>query len=1087
MNGIMRCDKKYRWVLVATGLTACALDAAQLLPKGSEWEDCQALGLGKLPPRAWFGHFPDAEGAKRILMQESPWHRFLDGETEWRFNWCRKPADRPKDFFKMEYDVSNWDVVKVPCSWQAVGIRKSLERYGVPIYVNQSYAFNEGVPPKDDIAPKVTGAKIPSDWTFGPDDNPVGSYRRDFEVPESWGDKDVFLQFDGVESFFYLWVNGTYVGYSKNSRSPAAFDVTKLVRPGRNMVAVEVYRNSDGSYLEAQDMYRLSGIMRHVRLYCAPKSRIADARIVTTPCAQGVYDGDWKVNVKAEYAFPHPFTVSAENVSSAPVCTVRARVFDAMDREIALTGRTSGSTLHADNTPYWADNNFSLMPLEFTVTKPRRWSAEEPNLYTLVLELVDAGGAVIEAAGFQLGFREVEIRRASNPQDHVFLFNGRPIKVKGVNRGETDPKYGHYVPDEEVLQDLTLIKQANMNHIRCSHFPQGEYFYYLCNKFGIYVMDEANLESHGYFYAEKSLSHREEWLAAHWDRVRAMYEWDKNNPSVIFWSLGNEAGPGRAFKECYENLKGRDSTRPINWERNNSLVDIGSRQYPPVSWVRDVAAGTNTVMYPYHINEYAHDLCNGGSDLQAYQEAIESSDRIVGAAIWDWADQALLKKVEKTGGGGEKREVWFDAFGGDWDEKPVEAAGGDGILDGIVHADRTPEPQYFEAKHVFQPFRFKLKDGKVEVESKLFFVDSSAYDFMYRPLVRGVEVDGWRPFEIGAPLAPRETRLLDLPEGVADAVRFRVTVRKGKDLLPTGWPVAEDQLELVPFAPLLLEASPVCLEKRETADEIAFGPWRFSRKSGVLLNGGMTLDCFRHPVGDEVYSWTKPGPDAPYREWLKEGWRRMCPKLVRFSKVSELDDGWAFETEQLWRGEKREDITSVRHVKPVISTLGEVTATNAGFRVVTRWFVRTNGVVSLESQFEPFGRKIVPPRLGWRFVFSTICAASYYGRGPYDTYPTRKGGAFAAVWHVKNAFEMCSPYTRTQEMGCRESVRWIKLADPLFAVYATDVPFSLQLSPYSTTEVILNDHAAVLPTPTKTEVGIYLPQGVERLSVLLAQ
>ena len=1094
---------------VAVSLTALAFPSG---PKGPEWESEQELGLNKLPPRAWFGHFPDTESAKGILMQASPWHRFLDGETEWRFKWTKCPKDRPADFYKVGYDVSGWDVVKVPCSWQAVGIRKSLERFGMPIFLNQPYlwAGSLKVPAPEGLWPRVTGAEVPADWWLGPEDNPVGSYRRDFEVPAEWDGKDVYLQFDGVESFFYLWVNGTYVGYSKNSRNAAAFDVTKCVKPGKNVLAVEVYRNSDGAYLEAQDVYRLSGIHRHVRLYCAPKRSIADAKITPKPVVAGVFDGDWKVAVNAEFRYTGQVRNPETDVK--PGCTVTARVFDANGREVKLGGVTSGCTLHGDNTPYWADNNFSIVKLDLRVAKPLLWSAEEPNLYTLVLELRDWEGNFLEAVGFQLGFRAVEIREGATAADRTFLFNGKPIKVKGVNRGECHPKYGHYVPDEDVLKDVTLIKRANMNHIRCSHFPQGEYFYYLCNKVGIYLMDEANLESHGCGYGDLSISHREEWAAAHWDRVRTMYEWEKNNPSVILWSLGNEAGPGRAFKGCYENLKGRDPDgRPINWERNNSLVDIGSRQYPPVRWVRDVAAGTNTVMYPYHINEYAHDRLCSPNDLKAYQDAIESSDRIIGAAIWDWADQALLKKVKVRGEGeGEEKEVWIDAFGGDFGEKPVEGGGGDGILEGVVKADRTPEPSYREARHAFQPYCFREqgtgnreRGGEVLVESKNFFVDSTDVRFEYRLLSEGRFAGEWKPLRLGAPIGPREKRVFELPaDAVAarakpgSAIRFRAVQTAGKNLIPEGWTVAEDQLQLSADAlPCVSGVRPQASDLRPQVlsdGVLAIGPWRFSKTDGTLLDCGMTLDAFRFPAGNERWDHVGPGPHAIYRECLREGLRQPKPTLVRFTDPVREADGWTFTTEQVWRGLTREDCDGVGKLHARIETLGPTTETNTAFRAVNVWRVRADASLELDTTFTRLGRALDGkpqfawadppswtglPRLGWRFELPVTGAVEWYGTGPWETYPKRTDGAFAAVWRVDSVRETGFAYTRNQDFGNRVDVRRVTVEDAHFTVTTRDKPFQMAVSPWTATELVENDHPEQLPKPRRTFVTVSVAPG----------
>ena len=720
------------WCACLAGALSAEMPSA---PTGKEWEDCQNLSLGKLPPRAWFGSFPSVEEAKAIRPEFSPRCRVLDSESAWRFKWSRRPSERPVGFGRPDYDVSSWDVVKVPCSWQAMGIRASGERFGVPLYMNQPYLFTPIYPDNVGCWPKVTGNKLPTDWTLGPDDNPVGSYRRDFDLPDGWTDGQVLLEFGGVESFFYLWVNGVYAGFSKDSRSPAVFDVTSLVKPGRNVVAVEVYRHSDGSYLEAQDIFRLSGILRSVLLHHRPATHLRDVAFTTTPAEEGRYNGAWKVLARVDVEGDEPHTVMF-------------RAFDAAGREVPFAGEARGEGMAC-----------------LTFRQPRLWSAEDPYLYTLVVSLEDRG-RVTEAAGFQLGFRESTIRDAPDQRDRTYIFNGQPIKLKGVNRGETDPLYGHHVPDARLEEDIRLLKEGNFNHVRNSHFPQCGYFYYLCNKYGIYVMDEANIESHGYYYGEHSLSHPKEWEAAHVDRVRAMYERNKNHPCVVIWSLGNEGGPGDNFKACANWLKEHDTVRPVQYERNNWITDMGSRQYPSVEWMRDCAAGKpglhhepkdRELRYPFHVNEYAHNFNNNCGNLMDYQDAIESSTRICGGALWDWADQALWKVTSN----GVRVAAWGGCFG----EKPTN---GQGIMDGIVTTDRRPEPGYYEAQHVFQPFHATLDaDGRLCLRNKNYFRDSSAYLCRYTVLENGEATSrGVLPARIG----PQDTAIVDVPAAARAAV-----------------------------------------------------------------------------------------------------------------------------------------------------------------------------------------------------------------------------------------------------------------------------------------------------------------------------
>lgn len=1023
-------------------------------PPQHEWEDPSRLSEGKLPPRTWFGSFPDVESAKAILSSKSPRRLCLDSEEDWHFLWSRRPSERPADFFRPDYDVSGWDVVRVPCSWQAMGIRKSGERFGTPIFVNQPYIFTPPYPENRACWPRVTGNDLPKDWTFGSEDNPVGSYRRDFEVPADWIGDVMILQFDGVESFFRLWVNGGYVGFSKNSRSPAAFDVTHLIRSGTNTVSVEVYRNSDGSYLECQDIFRLSGIIRSVGLTHRPKTHLKDVRFSTHPVRAGDYEGDWEVRLETEVS---------------GVGEVMATVFDD-------TGATVGFRREAGTLVF---------------AKPKLWSAEEPNLYTLVVS-VERDGRCVDAAGFQLGFREVEIRDAADQRDRTFLFNGKAIKLKGVNRGECDPEYGHHVPDSRLEEDIRLVKRGNFNHIRNSHMPQPELFYYLCNKYGIYVMDEANIESHGLYYGVDSLSHVKAWEKAHLDRQQAMCGWNRNFPCVVIWSMGNEAGPGDNFKVCYDWLKASDPTRPVQYERNNWLTDMGSRQYPTVQWVWDCAAGEPSLLdftrgkeglptrYPYHINEYAHNFNNNCGNLADFQEAIESSDRIMGGAIWDWADQTLWTLYR-----GRRVSAWGGCFG----EKPEE---GQGINDGIVTADRRPEPSYYEAKHVFQNFSARFADALL-LKNKNYFRDSSFCRIEYAVLENGVKTSAG---ELAGVLAPQEERAFPLPTAARDALaradaevalRVSFVLKSAEGLLPAGWIMAEDQVELSGPVAACRPSGAGAEIVRDDAEhlEIVSGNIRygFSRSTGELisiLKGGrewlrcpMTLDCFRVPVGGETFYRESRFHSGRHR--LLDGLRTMKPSRVRFGRVETAVDGaLVVRIAADYRGVRSEDMPGFGHGnETVIEDKGALPADAPGVETVTEWRFDGDGRVGLRTSFRPFGRAVEFQRLGWRLVFDEPDAdIRYFARGPFDNYSDRCTATFPAVYFSKST-EFGFRYTCGQDNGNREEARFVELSGPGLSFLAASRPFAFGVSPYSPTETIAAVHPELLPAPSKTELGLY--------------
>lgn len=1030
-------------------------------PDGKEWEDCSRLSLGKSDPVARFGSFPDVESARRILPWRSPRAVLLDSETEWRFNWAKRPSERPVGFERPDYDVSGWPVVKVPCSWQAEGIRASGRRFGTPLYLNTEYTFLPRYPGNVGMWPKVTGAKLPDDWTLTGEDNPVGSYRRDFTVPADWLGDEIDIMFGAVDSFFYLWVNGRYVGFSKDSRSPAAFDISSFVKAGANTVAVEVYRYSDGSYFECQDMWNLSGISRSVLLSHRPKTHVRDVRFVTSPVVSRDYEGDWKVSLEVE--------VSGE-------AEIKVDVFDAFGAKVPFAGAPASAC-------------------ELVFAKPLRWTAETPNLYTLVVSL-ELDGRVIEATGFQLGFREIEIRDAANPKDRVFLVNGQPVKLKGINRGETHPLYGHYVPDDVTEGDIRLIKQGNFNHIRNSHYPEGDYFYHLCNVYGIYVMDEANIETHGYKYGKHSLSHPPALRSAHLARTQAMVERMKNDPCVVIWSLGNESGPGLNMMACRDWIKSRDTTRPVQYERNNWFADMGSRQYPKPNWVRACAAGLMHLKYPYHINEYCHGLCNGGAWLADIQEAIESSTRICGGAVWDFADQGLY--LTRADG---KRIL---AYSGDFGEMPCE---GVGILDGWVSAERRPEPIFAEAKHVFQPFVCCLgEDGKsVEVVCRHYFRGAEAYSGAWTVYANG-EVVASGELDLSG-LGPQGRKVLPLPAvafdvaqrpGVTASIGYEIRQREDEGAWPKGWVIAEDRLEL----PSRASAQPYCPPKsparfEETTERMVFvageSQLSYSKKTGELVsfrrNGKellmkpMALDVFRAPTGIDMKTWAPD--DGALNVTLAEGYREMVPMLVRLTHPELADGVYRFETEIVYRGHRREHATGVIRSPYQFSfeDLGPTTPDNGHYVVRNRWRIAGDGAVALDSTFVQRGNPVEPARLGWRFVFARENAdVEWFGLGPHENYPDRATAAFLGLWKSK-ASEFQLAYPRNQDSGNRCGTHAVRLdiSDSRFEVATLGNPFPFMVSPYSPSELIFTSHFEDLPEPGKVELGVYARvAGVDR-------
>ena len=995
--------KKY--LLIASA--AVSLSGLAAAPTGKEWQDNQALSLGREPVRAAFSSFDTERQALKILPEFAPRQISLDSDTAWKFRWSKNPDERSTGFFFTDYDVSSWETIKVPCSWQAYGAN-GKGGWGTPIYTNIRYPFARDVPGGSNVM-----GTPPKDFTNYEARNPVGQYRREFTIPSSWDGKDIFLKFDGVDSFFYLWVNGEYVGFSKDSRTPAEFNVTDYVYAGeKNQVALEVYRYSDGSYLEDQDMFRLSGIFRRTWLLARPKNRIRDFFVTAQPCVRGDYNGAWVVSVKAEG--------TVENVS----------LYDWNDRLVA--------------GPFAGDR--------FTVADVKPWSAESPTCYKLVIQGAE------EYVSTVFGFRVSEIVNGR------YYLNGQPIKLKGANRHETDPMYGHFVPKARHEQDVAMLKAANCNAVRNAHYPQDDYWYYLCDVNGIYLVDEANVESHGYGYGADSLSHQKSWEKATVARDLAMVERNKNHPSVVIWSYGNEAGPGENFAACEKAIKARDTTRPTHYERDWSVADMDGCQYPGVAWCWAKAAD-KTSKKPFYISEYAHNMANAMGNLKDYQDAIESSDVILGATIWDWVDQGLYKNVECKMENGECEERRILAFGGDFGDRPND---GLFVMNGCVLSDRTPEPGYWEIKHVYQNWTVKATNyfQRVVVKNKNYFVDSTGVELGWTVLKDGVKFDSGE-LELHG-LQPQQESVYDMPEAVLKALKGEGSVSVRFTFTKGGEEIASDQID-VRFGrdttPLAGQGTlfggvkkPAFAEDAQTmtftaADLVV----TFSKETGLpssirkrglvfdteLLKTQVTLDAFRAPSSNE---------NGPAARWRQQGFASLSGTLRKRSSIDEVNGGLTFTTVTEWKGE-----TTL--LMPVV------------FHVATRWTVYGNGTLACVSKIRPIGPKTELARLGYSFELAAINpSVEWFGCGPFENYPDRKSGAFIGRYKA-SAADFFFPYARNEDCGNREDVRAFRVGD--LTVRTLGAPFAFEVNPYTPAELISTVHPAELPETDGTYVGIY--------------
>jgi len=583
-----------------------------------DWEDEQVIGRNKELGRATSLPYPDRDSAVVATREATPFYLSLNGK--WRFHWSPDPASRPVDFFKPAYDVTKWDEIPVPSNWQ-------LHGYGTPLYSNIPYPFK-----KD--PPRVMG-EPPEDFTNFAERNPVGSYKTTFQVPPEWKGRQVFLQFDGVDSAFYLWINGRQVGYSQGSRTPAIFNITEYLENGSNSLAAEVYRYCDGSYLEDQDFWRLSGIFRDVYLWSTEDLHVRDF-FVHTDLDDEYQDATLSIDVEV-----------SNFADTSQAFTVDAELIDGNGETVLKAISTSGAAETHGTTE---------LNLSKSVREPAKWSAEQPSLYRLLLTLKDASGRVVEVTTCNVGFREVEIREG------LLLVNGKRIYLKGVNRHEHDPIVGHAVTVDSMIQDIKLMKQFNINAVRTSHYPDDPRWYGLCDRYGLYMIDEANIESHGMGYGSESLAKDPAWKTAHVDRVQRMVERGKNHPSVIIWSMGNEAGNGVNFHEAYDWIKERDPSRPVHYERAGSdrNTDIRCPMYARINQIVDYASGNPD--RPMILCEYAHAMGNSVGNLQDYWTAMETYDHLQGGFIWDWVDQGLAKDVPRASQVTDRRDANLTGF-----------------------------------------------------------------------------------------------------------------------------------------------------------------------------------------------------------------------------------------------------------------------------------------------------------------------------------------------------------------------------------------------------------------------------------------
>ena len=929
-----------------------------------DWENPAVFAVNKLPARA--SGFPFEDRAKAISGKMADSSRFLSLDGKWKFAFTEGVDKRPADFWRDGYDVSKWGDIPVPANWQAQG-------FDQPRYNNITYPFPANRP------------LIPHDK------NTVGSYRRDFSVPAGWSGQQVVLHIGAAGSAYYIWVNGQKVGYSEDSKLPSEFDVTRFLRPGSNSISIEVYRWSDGSYLEDQDFWRVSGIERSVYLMAAPAARIDDL------FARATLDKSYRDGLlSTEFAL----TPGAAGRVRTVLLDGDRTVFE-QQRDVPASGERRSVAISA------------------TIPQPRQWTAETPNLYTLVTELADADGKLIQSTARRIGFRTVEIR------DGQVSVNGKPIRIRGMNRHEHDPETFHVISEASMRRDIEMMKRANINAVRTSHYPNAELWYDLADEYGLYVMDEADIESHAYMEKgnEGASTDRDAtrrlyqvgfdpaWKDAHVSRVVNMVERDKNHPSVIFWSLGNEAGIGPNFEAAAAAARRRDPTRLVSYlgwgtydndHRVNSYVDIYAPMYDSL-WKMIDYANDPTHRQPLILCEYAHMMGNSGGNLQDYWDAIYANPRLQGGFLWDWVDQGMNGKDEKG------RFFW--KTGGDYGPNP----GGEiDFGDGVVHADRRPNPQFYEMRKVYQPVTFQAIDaptGRIRLTNRQDFKDLSGFDFSWILLQDGKQVaEGKLPDQAAGPRGSIDIAV-PLPRAAGSGERILTIVARAKGdsipLVPAGMVMAWEQ-----FA---LNAAPVSADAPRGTVTTADAGGKVTLSAG---NASLVIDKASGLVDRYV---------ANGRELLAGG----IPNFSRADTDNDIGTG-AAKAQGLWKTMSNERRVAKIDTRRLPNGEGEVSIdyelAAGSARFVSIYRLAGDGSITVTAQFTPLRLNLPDPlRMGLSFTAPRdITELDWYGRGHHESYSDRKTSAPIGLWRGLIA-DQNHDYMRPQETGNKVDVRWMEL------------------------------------------------------------
>ena len=994
-----------------------------------DWENSEIIGQNKEPAHNTLIPYINVESALKGMQEASIFYKSLNGN--WRFKWVRKPADRSKDFYKIEYNVNNWDEIPVPSNWQMHG-------YGTPIYLNVRYPLSVG---KEDI-PKISHKY-----------NPVGSYKTEFTIPCTWDGREIFIHFDGVKSAFYTWINGEKVGYSQGSMTPTEFNITKYLHEGNNTLAVEVYRWSDGSYLEDQDMWRLSGIYRDVYLFSTPKVHIRDFFIYSC------FDGDYEnaiLNIRSK----------VRNYSSIGA--------DNFGIEILLYDNQNNFNILVSKNIIIESNSEKTIEHQSQVANPKKWSAEIPYLYDLILILKNSSAQIIEVEQCKFGFKQVEIK-----EDGCFYLNGKSIKFKGVNRHEHDPDYGRAIPYSRMIQDIKLLKQNNINSVRTSHYPDHPKWYDLCDQYGIYIIDECNLEAHE--LRDILPKSDPKWTDACVDRMVSMVERDKNHPCIVMWSLGNEAGMGENFKKMKEEALKIDSTRPIHYEQDfkQEVSDVLSYMYYPSyslermiknrvygfrGQIKQLEEGK---LMPYMLCEYSHAMGNSLGNFQEYWDVFEKYSNCIGGFIWDFIDQGF-KKTAKDG-----KEFW--AYGGDFGDKPNDR---NYCINGIVLPDRAPNPALYEVKKVYQNIKVipvDLIKGKVKIFNKYSFTSTDPLEVRWELTANGRNIQEGKMGRFN--IKPNDSKDVLIPFNRPELLpnteyHLKVVFTLSDDTLwvEKGHIIAWDQFKL-PYD--ILIKPEIKINKLEKID--------IEESDDNLLIKGEYFKVILSKKTGVITSYSFNNKDLISKALVPNFWRAQTDNDLRQIRyLGETD----LSIKKRWRdANKTRKVIKIEFEKmepQIIKIYVESTLLNSEKPLIITYYIYGNGDVIIKNEFIPnvnmfrFGMQTSIPK-----EFNKI---TWYGKGPHETMSDRKTGAAVGIYS-RFIEDFIHPYVRPQENANRTDVRWAALTNKegngLLISDVGGTNLNISAWPYSMEDLESSRHNHQLPRREFITFNIdYKQQGV---------